>query len=151
MLPVKLPLQSQNPYFILHIITILISYISFFVASLAAVFYLIQDSRLKNKQVGIIFDRFPDLFLLDKLNYRAIGLGFPILTFSIITGFILASRTQGSFWSYNPREVYGFLLWLIYALILHVRFSARARGKKVAWLSLFAFGVIIFTLFSSCA
>lgn len=149
--PFKLPLQPQSPYFILHIITIHLSYISFFVASVAAAFYLVQDSRLKNKQVRVIFDRFPNLFLLDKLNYRAIGLGFPILTFSIITGFIWARHIQGSFWIYNSREIYAFLLWLLYALILHVRLSARARGKKVAWLSLFAFCLIIFTLFTSCA
>lgn len=142
--------QFQDLYFNMHIITIYLSYIVFFVASIAAVLYLIQDNFLKNKQTGMIFNRLPNLFFLDKLNYGAIGSGFPILTISIISGFIWAKHMRGVSWSYNPREIYSIALWLIYALILHVRLSAKLRGRKVAQLSLVAFCVIIFTLFSSC-
>ncbi len=134
----------------LHIITISLSYIAFFVASVAAVLYIIQDRFLKNKKAGAALSRLPDLLFLDKLNYKAIGLGFPMLTFSIISGFIWAAHTRGTYWSHNPREIYSFALWLIYALILHVRLSAKLRGRKVAQLSLLAFCMIIFTLFGSC-
>ncbi|MDP2942764.1 MAG: cytochrome c biogenesis protein CcsA [Candidatus Omnitrophota bacterium] len=142
--------QFQNIYLTLHIATICLSYIAFFVASVAAVLYLIQDNLLKNKQVGIALNRLPNLFFLDKLNYRAIGSGFPILTLSIIIGFIWAKHIRGASWSYNPREVYSLVLWLMYALILHVRLSSKLRGTKVAQLSLVAFCLVIFTLFSTC-
>lgn len=137
-------------YNYLHIITIALSYLVFLVASLSAVLYLIQDNLLKHKQTGVIFNRLPNLFFLDKLIYRAIGVGFPILTFSILSGFIWAKYIRGEYWSFNPRLVYALSLWLIYALILHVRLSAKLRGRKVAQLSLFAFGMIIAALFSSC-
>lgn len=143
-------LQFQNLYFNVHIIAIILSYIAFSVASVAAALYLIQDNFLKNKQAGMMFDRLPNLFFLDKLNYGAIGSGFPMLTVAIVSGLIWANHIRGVSWSYSPREIYSIALWLIYALILHVRLSAKLRGRKVAQLSLFAFCIIIFTLFGSC-
>jgi ABC-type transport system involved in cytochrome c biogenesis permease subunit len=150
MLTYNSPAQLQNLFFKLHIITIFFSFIAFFVASVAAVLYLIQDSLIKNKKVGLISNQLPNLFFLDKLNYRSIGLGFPILTLSIISGFIWTKYVGGTYWSYNPREIYSFVLWMIYALILHVRLSAKLRGKKVAQWSLLAFCVIILILSGSC-
>ncbi|MDO8663101.1 MAG: cytochrome c biogenesis protein CcsA [Candidatus Omnitrophota bacterium] len=140
----------QGLYLNLHIITITLSYFVFFIASLCAVLYLIQDNLLKHKQIGVIFNRLPDLFSLDKFHYRAIGLGFPILTLSILSGFIWVKHIRGAYWNINPRMVYSLSLWLVYALILHVRLSAKLRGRKVAQLSLFAFCIIIAALFSSC-
>jgi len=139
------------PYFKLHIISIYLSYIAFFVASAAAVLYLIQNSLLKNKRTGTIFNRLPNLEFLDKLNYRSISVGFPMLTFSILSGFIWSENIHGVYWwSYNSRQAYSLVLWLIYAAILHVRLSARLRGRKVALLTLFAFFVIIISLFGAC-
>jgi len=138
-------------YFIFHIVTIYLSYIVFFTASLAALAYLIQDNLLKHKRTGGILNRLPDLSFLDKLNYRSIGLGFPMLTLSIVSGFIWAKNIYGAYWqSYGSRQVYSLVLWLIYAVILHVRLSAKLRGIKVALLSLFAFGVIILSIFGVC-
>lgn len=138
-------------YLKLHILTIYLSYAVFFVSTAAAVLYLIQNNALKNKQVGIVFSRLPDLSFLDKLNYRTIGLGFPILTFSIISGFIWARNIYGAYWAgLYSRQVFSIILWLIYAVILHVRLSDKLRGKKVAFLSLFAFFMIILSLFGAC-
>ena len=144
-------LDPKRFYFICHIVAIYLSYIVFFAASLAALGYLIQDNLLKNKRIGGILNQLPDLSFLDKFNYRSIGLGFPILTFAIVSGFIWAKNTYGAYWqSYSSRQVYALALWLIYAVVLHVRLSAKLRGKKVALLSLFAFGVIILSLFGAC-
>ncbi len=136
---------------LIHGITICMSYIAFFAASVAAALYLIQDSAIKNKLGGVIFNRLPDLSSLDKFNYRSIGLGFPILTISILSGFIWAKSIYGVYWQgYNSRHLYSLVLWLIYALILHVRLSARLRGRKVALLSIAAFCLCILTLFGTC-
>lgn len=147
----NLPLSHQALFLRLHIITVYLSYIVFFAASVAAVLYLVQNHALKNKQAGIIFSRLPGLSFLDKLNYRSIGLGFPILTFSILSGFIWAENIHGIYWSsYNSRQIYAIVLWLIYAVTLHVRLSAKLRGKKVALLTLSAFLVMILSLLGTC-
>src|SRR3989338_833728 len=128
----------------LHIVTAGLGYIIFFAASIAAVLYLIQDNGLKNKRTGAIFNRLPSLSLLDKVNYRAIGLAFPILTLSIFFGLLWSKNIYGIYWwGYNSRQFSSIVLWLIYAVILHVRLSAKIRGRKVAALSIFAFFVII--------
>jgi len=136
-------------YPIFHIASIYLSYSAFFVATAAAILYLAQDSLLKSRQAAELIDRLPNLFLLDRLNYTAIGYGFPMLTVAIISGFIWSADMQGLH-SYNLREIYAIALWLIYALILHVRLSYRLRGRRVAQLSLVAFCIIILTFFSQC-
>lgn len=142
---------SVNLYPVLHIASIYFSYVIFSVATIAAVAYLIQDGLIKGKRMGIIFNRLPDLSFLDKLNYRGISLGFPLLTLSIISGFIWARNIHGAYWGGNNlRQIYSLVLWLIYAVILHARLSAKLRGRKVAILSLFAFCVLVFSLLASC-
>jgi ABC-type transport system involved in cytochrome c biogenesis permease subunit len=135
----------------LHIATIWLSYFVFLVASIAALLYLVCDHALKHKRTGVIFSRLPDLSFLDKLNYRGIGLGFPILTLSILSGFVWAQSVHGAYWwNVNSRQVYSLVLWLAYALILHVRLSAKMRGRKVSVLSLLASFVIILSLCGHC-
>jgi len=138
-----------NSYLIVHIVAISLSYIIFLVASFTALLYLIQDNNLKKKRWGPS-RRLPDLSVLDRLNYRSIGLGFPMLTLAIIIGYLWAKDTRGAYWNWNAREVATLLLWFLYAIILHVRLSSRMRGRKVAFLSILAFLVIIITLFSTC-
>lgn len=134
-----------------HIVTIYLSYTAFLAAAAAAVLYLVQNSALKNKQTVIIFSWLPDLSFLDKLNYRSIGLGFPILTFSIFCSFLWSKNVHGVYWwGYNSRQICSIVLWLICAIILHMRLSAKVRGRKVAFLSIFAFFVVILSLFGTC-
>lgn len=134
-----------------HIVTIYLSYTAFLAAAAAAVLYLVQNSALKNKQTAIIFSRLPDLSFLDKLNYRSIGLGFPILTLSIFCSFLWSKNVHGVYWwGYNSRQVCSIVLWLVYAVILHMRLSAKVRGRKVAFLSILAFFVVILSLFGAC-
>jgi len=151
MLNINLPTHSFNLYSMLHIGSICLSYFIFSLATLAAVAYLIQDRLIKNKRTGVIFNCLPNLAFLDKLNYRSISLGFPLLSLAIISGFIWARNIHGVYWSgHNLRQIYSLVLWLIYAVILHARLSAKLRGKKVALLSLFAFGVLVFSLWATC-
>lgn len=138
-------------YFFLHIIVIHISYLAFFSAFLAALLYLIQDNNLKNKRLNPLLSRLPDLSILDKWNYVSIGLGFPVLTLAIMGGFLWLKDITGFYWAWNTRVIYSIVLWLFYAVILHVRLSAKMRGKKVAYLSILAFFIIIFSFFSACA
>lgn len=147
-----MPLLAHNPYLRLHVATMYLSYAAFFVASVAAVLYLVQNHALKYKQAGIIFSRLPDLSFLDQLNYKSIGLGFPLLTLAILSGLMWAKNIYGVYWPSDNyyRQSLGLALWLLYAAILHVRLSRKLRGRKVAFLSLFAFFVIILSLFGSC-
>ena len=136
---------------IFHGLTIMVSYAAFFFSAVSAILYLVQDSAIKRKLKGAVFNRLPSLSFLDRFNYRSICLGFPILTVSILAGFIRAKYMYGVYWhGCNPRHIYALMLWLIYAAILHVRLLAHLRGRKVALLSAAAFFVCVLTLFGTC-
>lgn len=120
---------------------------AFAVACGIGIMYLLQEHYLKTKQLGELFKRLPSLQVLDEINYKLITLGFPLLTLAIITGALWAESAWGSYWRWDPKEVWSLITWFIYALVLHVRLTAGWRGKKAAILSIIGFMAILFTFF----
>jgi len=110
----------------------------------AGLLYLIQESRIK-KKVGSFGRGLPSLEALDELNYRCLGLGFPLLTGGIITGSIWASDLWGSYWSWDPKETWSLVTWLIYAALLHQRLNVGWRGKRAAIMAILGFLFVIVT------
>ena len=111
------------------------------------IMYLIQEHHLKTKRLGGLFQRLPNLQILDEINYKLITLGFPLLTLAIITGALWAESAWGSYWRWDPKEVWSLITWFIYALVLHARLTAGWRGRKAAILSIAGFISVIFTFF----
>ena len=120
---------------------------AFALAAGVGVMYLIQERNVKSKHPSALFQRLPSLQILDEINYRLISLGFPLLTLAIITGVIWANTAWGTYWRWDPKEVWSLITWIIYALVLHLRLSIGWRGKKAAGLSILGFILVIFTFF----
>lgn len=119
---------------------------AFFVVAFAgSVLYLVQERQLKNRNLGSLFHRLPSLDVLDRLQYRSLTIGFPLMTFGIITGAIWGASAWGSYWSWDPKETWSLITWFIYAALLHARLTIGWRGRKAAWLSIVGFGAILFT------
>ncbi len=72
---------------------------------------------------------------LDNLSYRMIGLGFPLLTIGIIAGGVWANEAWGSYWSWDPKETWSLITWLVFAAYLHTRITKGWQGKKPAMLA----------------
>lgn len=87
----------------------------------------------------------PSLETLDALNYKCLTIGFPLLTLGIITGSLWASSAWGSYWSWDPKEVWSLITWILYAALLHGRLNSGWRGKKGAIFLIIAFFVVLFT------
>jgi cytochrome c-type biogenesis protein CcsB len=79
---------------------------------------------------------------LDNLSYRMIGLGFPLLTIGIIAGGVWANEAWGSYWSWDPKETWSLITWLVFAAYLHTRISKGWQGKKPAILATVGLGVV---------
>ena len=79
---------------------------------------------------------------LDNWSYRIIGLGFPFLTIGIISGGVWANEAWGSYWSWDPKETWALITWLIFATYLHARITKGWEGKKTALLGGVGFFVI---------
>jgi cytochrome c-type biogenesis protein CcsB len=81
-------------------------------------------------------------FILDNLSYRILGIGFPFLTIGILSGAVWANEAWGSYWSWDPKETWALLTWLIFAIYLHTRISKGWEGKKPAIIASFGFVVV---------
>jgi cytochrome c-type biogenesis protein CcsB len=80
--------------------------------------------------------------ILDNLSYRTLGFGFPILTIGILSGAVWANQAWGSYWSWDPKETWALITWLVFATYLHSRITKGWKGKKTAILGGLGFFVI---------
>jgi cytochrome c-type biogenesis protein CcsB len=79
---------------------------------------------------------------LDNLSYRTIGLGFPLLTIGIIAGAVWANEAWGSYWSWDPKETWALITWLVFAAYLHARMTREWQGRRPAILAALGFAVV---------
>jgi cytochrome c-type biogenesis protein CcsB len=79
---------------------------------------------------------------LDHLSYRILGLGFPFLTIGILSGAVWANEAWGSYWSWDPKETWALLTWLVFAIYLHTRFSKGWSGERPALIASLGFIVV---------
>ena len=137
----------QSYWFGINVIFAFLGDASFAMACGIGIMYLLQERYVKSKHLGGLFQKLPSLQTLDDINYHLITLGFPLLTLAMITGVIWANSAWGTYWRWDPKEVWSLITWLIYALVLHLRLTIGWRGKKAAILSIVGFVIVIFAFF----
>lgn len=84
---------------------------------------------------------------LDRITYKTICIAFPLLTLMIAAGAYWANRTWGSYWSWDPKETWAAITWLVYAAYLHMRVTHGWRGRRAAYFAILGFAVVMFTFF----
>ncbi|MHB8764664.1 MAG: cytochrome c biogenesis protein [Deferrisomatales bacterium] len=127
----------QSNWLTAHVVTCFIGYAGFAIAFAVSGVYLFRGDGKE----GIL----PPRKMLDELSYKAIAFGFPFLTLGILTGAIWANYAWGTYWSWDPKETWSLITWLVYAAYLHARFTAGWKGNRLAWLSIVGFGATMFT------
>ncbi|NDY42051.1 c-type cytochrome biogenesis protein CcsB [Dissulfurirhabdus thermomarina] len=140
-----LPPALRSYWLPVHATICLLGDAVFALAFCLAVMYLLQERQIKHKRLGGIFRRLPSLDVLDALNYRCLTLGFPLLTVGIVTGSIWAEQAWGSYWSWDPKETWSLITWLLYAALLHQRLTVGWRGRRAAIMTILGFGALFFT------
>lgn len=118
---------------------------------LAGLMYLVQARRLKAKHTAWQGFRLPSLERLERFNGRAITVAFPLLTLGLLLGLGLAvysssQRHEIAVRFGDPKVISAGAMWLVFALLLHARYQPELRGRKVAYLTIVAFGFLLFTL-----
>jgi cytochrome c-type biogenesis protein CcsB len=91
----------------------------------------------------------PKPLVLDEIGYRAVVVGFPFLTLTIILGAVWAETAWGSYWSWDPKETASLVTWLIYGAYLHARVMRGWRGNRAAWLLVIGFLATLLTYFGN--
>lgn len=97
---------------------------------------IVEDSKTANTP------RLTLLESLDNLSYRIIGFGFPLLTIGIVAGAVWANEAWGSYWSWDPKETWALITWLVFAAYLHARITKSWQGKNPAILASIGFVVV---------
>jgi cytochrome c-type biogenesis protein CcsB len=95
--------------------------------------------RAPARRQGIL----PSSEVLDRLAYRTIAFAFPVWTFAVIAGAIWAERAWGRYWGWDPKEVWAFITWVVFAGYLHARATAGWRGRRAAVLGVAGFGSML--------
>lgn len=135
----------KSIWLVAHVVAIFIGEASLALACGAGLLYLLQEHAIKSKHRGFFFKRLPSLELLDHTGYACIVTGFTMMTFGLITGLIYAKSIWGRFWSWDPKEVWSGITWLLYAALLHQRLTFGWRGRRAAIMAIIGFAVILFT------
>ena len=152
-LPLVPSLQSN--WLMMHVSMKMVSYATLIIGSLLSILYL-AFTLFKKKKVNVektttniltvqqssISSQSPILQTIDIWSYRIIGLGFPFLTIGIISGAVWANEAWGSYWSWDPKETWALITWLIFAVYLHSRLLKGWQGTKAASLGSCGFFVI---------
>jgi len=138
----------QSNWLTYHVITCFLGYAAFAVACGVSIMYLIkigkEEKHADESPIGGILGVFPSTRVLDDLNYKAIMIGFPLLTLGIVTGAAWANYAWGTYWSWDPKETWSLIVWFLYAAFLHARITRGWVGRRAAWLSIIGFAATIF-------
>lgn len=101
-----------------------------------------NNTFVENYEKDFLGKRINLLQSLDNLSYRTIGLGFPLLTIGIISGAVWANEAWGSYWSWDPKETWALITWMVFAAYLHTRITQSWKGKGPAILASIGFVVV---------
>lgn len=86
----------------------------------------------------------PRASTLEVLSFRVNAVGFVLWTFTLISGAIWAENAWGRYWQWDPKEVWSFIIWVVYAAYLHARATKRWTGRRAAYLVLVGYACVIF-------
>jgi len=134
----------KSTWLVIHVVTAIISGGIFLLSNVIAGAYLYLDSMESRGERKAWAKRLPDLETLDQLSYRLVAFVFPLWTFAVIAGAIWAESAWGRYWGWDPKETWAFITWVAYAAYLHARVTIGWRGKRAAWLCLFAGSTFLF-------
>lgn len=134
----------RSTWLVIHVVTAIISGGVFLLSNIIAGSFLYLEAMEKSGGRKPWAKRLPDLDTLDQLSYRLVAFVFPLWTFSVIAGAIWAESAWGRYWGWDPKETWAFITWVAYAAYLHARVTIGWRGRRAAWLCLFAGSTFLF-------
>jgi len=135
----------KNYWLTIHVTVAILSVAFFTIAFSTTILYFVQKWREDIHDTKYKFmDAVPGSEVMDRTTYGLLIIAFPLWTFTLIAGAIWAQKAWGHYWSWDPKEVWTLVIWVVYAAYLHARATAGWSGKKAAYLSLAGFACVLF-------
>jgi ABC-type transport system involved in cytochrome c biogenesis permease subunit len=139
--------QGERFWGILHGVLLSLAAVGVFVAFVASVMYLVHARRLRSKALPGKGPKFLSLERLEEMNRRAIVAAFPLLTAGVLVGLALTAQGDRPMRSWtDPRMLLTVVLWLVFVILLYLRYTMHVRGRRVAILTIVAFVLLVVTL-----
>ncbi len=146
-----MPLRDalKSPWLVIHVVAAIIATGAFTLGGMCSALFLIKQ-RWEEKQAtggrtGGYLARLPTLEVLDRIAYRTHAFAFPIWTFAaLIAGPIWAYYAWGRYWGWDPKEVWAFITWVVYAAYLHARATSGWKGRSAAIVALVGLATLWF-------
>jgi cytochrome c-type biogenesis protein CcsB len=126
----------------IHVSTVIIAYGAFGVSFVLSILFLVRG---KMKENGFWDTHIPKKEKLDTISYRCVSLGMMFLTVTIFIGGIWAENAWGSYWTWDPKETWALVTWLIYLVYLHLRIRRDWNGRTAAIFGVVGFVCVLFT------
>jgi len=132
-----------SPWLVIHVVSAILATGAFTLAGICSVLFLVKERSVR-KSTGYLA-RVPEPAVLDRTSYRLHAFGFPVWTFAVlITGPIWAHQAWSSYWNWDPKEVWAFITWVVYAAYLHARSTAGWKGRNAAIVALVGLATLWF-------
>ena len=137
---------ALNSYWIyIHVSITLTSYAAFAMAGGLGVMYLLKErAERRGMAATSVYATFPSLEKIDELGYKAVMVGFPLLAFGTILGAMWANYAWGGYWSWDPKETWALIVWLIYGAYIHARMNRGWEGHRAAIYQIFGLLMVVF-------
>ncbi len=140
---VPLPPALQSAWLVIHVFVASLATAFLGLAAALSIMQLVQARRAA-KSEGLKPNSLPSPDRLENLAYRLNLVGFVFWTFTLIAGAIWAERAWGRYWGWDTKEVWTFIIWVLYAGYIHARATRGWRGSRSAWLAIIGFGALLF-------
>jgi len=143
--PVKpLPDALDSYWLIIHVFVASLGTAFFAIGAGLSIAQLLQARREAGKKTLRLLKTLPDAVKLENLAYLVTVVGFVFWTFTLIAGSIWAERAWGRYWGWDTKEVWTFIIWVVYAGYIHARATRGWRGARSAWLAIIGFSAVMF-------
>ncbi|KRE58624.1 c-type cytochrome biogenesis protein CcsB [Phycicoccus sp. Soil748] len=132
----------QSYWLVIHVTVAVLATAVFTIGAAATAVYLVKDAFARSGRSSVL-DRFPDAASLERTAYGLYIVAFPLWTFTLIAGAIWARQAWASYWNWDPKEVWTFVIWVVYAAFLHSRATSGISRQTASYIALAGYACII--------
>ncbi|MGL4178826.1 MAG: c-type cytochrome biogenesis protein CcsB [Dermatophilaceae bacterium] len=133
----------RSVWLAIHVSVAVVAVALFTIGFSLGILYLVQERLESRGGTSSFMGRLPGSRALERLTYSAHVVAFPLWTFTVIAGAIWARQAWGAYWNWDPKEVWSFVIWVVYAAYLHARATTGMRRSTAVWIALAGFGCVI--------
>lgn len=143
--PLPLTASLKSSWLIVHVLFAQLAFGAYIIASGMGLLYVLKDNKEQKGIESRFYEKLPRLEVIDENMFRFVVYGFIAEAIMIVSGAIWAKDLWGSYWGWDPVEVWSLVSWLLYGLSIHLRVTLGWRGRRLAWLMIFLLSTVIIT------